>query len=740
MIRRLSPTKILMSIAAVLLLAGLYLLARTSQNSAAFDRLHVWLLLFNAAAALVLLILIAAHLVKLVLQYRRHAPGSRLTARLVGMFVALALLPVALVYYFSVQFLDSGIDSWFDVRVEQALDDAITLSRRTLDVRTQELLARTQSMAEQLSSSPVTQLATTIETLRQQSGASELSLFGRNGRILATSTNQPTLVVPSPPGDEAMLQLRRGLPYVSLDPIGDLGLHIRAVALLPSYMPGVPQRYLQALFPVAGRQGSLAQSVQAAYTRYRELTYLRKPLKYSLILTLSLVLLLGLLAAVWGAFYAARRLVAPIQNLAEGTRAVARGDFTRRLPMPARDEVGFLVSSFNEMTTRLGEAREVARRSQQQVESERAYLEAVLARLSSGVIALDSDLRLRTANSAASDILGLDLGRYLDKPFADALEDPFVAQFLDLFKRHAEAGDRHWREEIAISGATGRRILTCSCTSLPNVRDNAAGYVVVFDDLTTLIQAQRDAAWGEVARRLAHEIKNPLTPIQLAAERLSQRYLERFSGKDAEVFERATYTIVQQVDNMKSMVNAFSEYARTPKLELQPVDINRLITEITELYRGNDQPFDLKLELDPTLPAMNVDSGRIGQILHNLIRNAGEALEGQGDARVVISTRRLRGTTSENAEIAVADNGPGVDAAMLEHVFEPYVTSKPKGTGLGLAIVKKLVEEHGGTIRAENQADGGACVRVLLPINERALVRSLLRVARRQKPAETGGA
>ncbi|HET7370322.1 MAG TPA: ATP-binding protein [Gammaproteobacteria bacterium] len=734
--KRVTPTRILMWLAGVLLLAGLYLLARTSQNSAAFDRLHVWLLLFNAAAALVLLVLIAAHLVKLVIQYRRHAPGSRLTARLVGMFVALALLPVALVYYFSVQFLDSGIDSWFDVRVEQALDDAITLSRRTLDVRTQELLARTQSMARQLSSSPVSQLPITIETLRQQSGASELTLFGRNGRILATSTNQPTLVVPSPPGDEAMLQLRRGLPYVSLDPIGDLGLHIRAVALLPSYMPGVPQRYLQALFPVAGRQGSLAQSVQAAYTRYRELTYLRQPLKYSLILTLSLVLLLGLLAAVWGAFYAARRLVAPIQNLAEGTRAVARGDFTRRLPMPAGDEVGFLVSSFNEMTTRLGEAREVARRSQQQVESERAYLEAVLARLSSGVIALDSDLRLRTANTAASDILGLDLGRFLDKPFADALEDSFVAQFLDLFKRHAEAGDRHWREEIAISGATGRRILTCSCTSLPNVRDNAAGYVVVFDDLTTLIQAQRDAAWGEVARRLAHEIKNPLTPIQLAAERLRQRYLERLSGKDAEVFERATHTIVQQVDSMKSMVNAFSEYARTPKLELQPVDINRLITEVAELYRG-DQSFDLKLELDPTLPAMNVDSGRIGQMLHNLIRNAGEALEGQSGARVVISTRRLRGTTSENAEIAVADNGPGVDAAMLEHVFEPYVTSKPKGTGLGLAIVKKLVEEHGGTIRAENQPDGGACVRVLLPINERAFVRSLLRVARRRNASDT---
>ncbi|HET8551225.1 MAG TPA: ATP-binding protein [Gammaproteobacteria bacterium] len=726
-------TKLLMIVIAALLLAGLYLLARTTQNSAAFARLHVWLLLFNALAALVLLGLIVAHLVRLIVQYRRQTPGSRLTARLVGMFVLLAVLPVVLVYYFSVQFLDRGIDSWFDVRVEQALDDALTLSRSTLDARTKELLARTQNMARRLAVGTFTQLPVTIETLRQQSGASELTLFGQNGRILATSTNRPTLVVPNQPTDEIMLQLRRGLPYVSLDPIGDLGLHIRSVVPVPSYIPGTPQRYLQALFPVAGRQGHVAQSVQAAYTRYRELTYLRKPLKYSLILTLSLVLLLGLLAAIWGAFYAARRLVAPIQDLAEGTRAVARGDFTRRLPMPARDEVGFLVSSFNEMTSRLGDARETARRSQQQVESERAYLEAVLARLSSGVIALDSDLHLRTANTAATDILGLELGRWLDKPIADAAAEPFVAQFMELFKRHADAGDRHWREEIVIGGAGGRRILTCSCTSLPNVRDNAAGYVVVFDDLTTLIQAQRDAAWGEVARRLAHEIKNPLTPIQLAAERLRLRYLDGLTGKEREVFERATHTIVQQVDNMKAMVNAFSDYARTPQLELRPMDLNRLVTEIAELYHGGERPFALRLELDPTLPPVNVDAGRIGQMLHNLIRNAGEALEGQSGGEVVIRTRRLRGKVSEDAEITVADNGPGVDAALLEHVFEPYVTSKPKGTGLGLAIVKKLVEEHGGTIRAENRADGGASMRVRLPINERALARSLLRAARRHK-------
>ncbi|HET7674289.1 MAG TPA: HAMP domain-containing protein, partial [Gammaproteobacteria bacterium] len=552
---------VLMIVIAALLLAGLYLLARSTQNSTSFDRWHVWLLLFNALAAVVLLGLIVAHLFRLTLQYRRRAPGSRLTARLVGVFVVLAVLPVALVYYFSVQFLDRGIDSWFDVRVEQALDDALALSRSVLDVRVKELLARTERMAAEIATAPDYNLASHIEALRQQSGASDLTLFGPNSSIVATSTSRPSAIVPSQPTDEIMLQLRRGLPYVSLDPIGDMGLHIRAVVPVPDTMPGMPRRYLQALFPATDRQGNLAQSVQAAYTRYRELTYLRKPLQYSLILTLSLVLLLGVLAAVWGAFYAARRLVAPIQNLAEATQAVARGDFTTRLPIPARDEVGFLVSSFNEMTSRLADAREVARRSQQQVESERAYLEAVLARLSSGVMALDADLNLRTANAAAGEILGIDLAPWLDRSLEEAAEQPFVAQFLELFRRHSQSGVRHWREEIVINGPGGRRILTCSCTTLPDVRGDAPGHVVVFDDLTALIQAQRDAAWGEVARRLAHEIKNPLTPIRLAAERLRQRYLGTLTGKDEEIFDRATHTIVHQVETMKSMVNAFSDYA-----------------------------------------------------------------------------------------------------------------------------------------------------------------------------------
>ncbi len=728
--RFLSPA--LLVVGVIAMLVALVLLSKSTQNSTDFDRLHVLLLLLNAAGVLVLLVLISINLFRLISQYRKHEPGSRLTARLVAMFLLLAMVPVVLVYYFSLQFINKGIDSWFDVRVEKALDDALELSRSALDQRVRELLIRTERMADELTTPSPVSLTARMEVLRQASGAADLTLFGSNSRILATSSSTPTTVVPEQPSDEMMLQLRQGRPYVGLDPAGDRGLRIRAIVPVVAMFPGQSDRYLQALFPVADRQNGLAQNVQDAYSRYHELTYLRTPLKISFILSLSLVLLLSLLAAVWGAFYAARRLVAPIQDLAKGTRAVARGDFNTRLPMPARDEVGFLVLSFNEMTSRLADAREAARHSQQQVESERGYLQAVLARLSSGVIAFDSDLRLRTANAAASDILGVPLERSRGKPLARVTaSDPVLAQFLEVFRRHLDAGETEWREEVVVNGAArGRRVLMCSCTTLPDLHEGMSGHVVVFDDLTDLIQAQREAAWGEVARRLAHEIKNPLTPIQLAAERLRRRYLDKLAPEDLEVFDRATHTIVQQVEAMKFMVNAFSEYARSPELELAPLDINALVSEVADLYRGRDADLRIRLDLEAAMPLIDADSGRVRQILHNLLKNSVEALGGRDNGRISISTRLRGGDGGQSAEVRIEDNGPGFDTGILEQAFEPYVTSKPKGTGLGLAIVKKLAEEHGGSIRAENLPTGGARVIVRLPVDEAARSSSLARAAR----------
>jgi nitrogen fixation/metabolism regulation signal transduction histidine kinase len=519
-----------------------------------------------------------------------------------------------------------------------------------------------------------------------------------------------------------MLQLRRGRPYVSLDTDSVGGYLIRAAAPLDANGSG-SARVLIALYPVPQQLSQLADTVQRSYTQYANLVQLRRPLKSTFVLILTFVVLMSLIAAVYGAFFAAQRLVQPVQDLIAGTRAVAKGDYDTKLPLPSRDELGYLVTSFNDMTKRLGRAREETRRSQQAVEAERAGLAVILARLSTGVVSLEANLTVRTANQAASAILGIDLEAAVGKPFDESISDTTLfTQFLAALKSHLGAEDLDWREQLELLSDSGKRVLVCACTALPNDLGGAPGVVLVFDDITTLLQAQRDAAWGEVARRLAHEIKNPLTPIQLSAERMRRKFLGQMNAQDAQILERATHTIVAQVDAMKQMVNAFSEYARAPDMHFSRFDLNQLITEVVDLYRVQDSSADLKLLLDPHLPAISADRMRIRQILNNLVTNSLEALEGRPGACIEIETHVAEEGPKQVASVAivVADNGPGFHRDLIGTVFDPYVTSKPKGTGLGLAIVKKIVEEHGGRIEADNQRSGGARVRILLPLSDGA--------------------
>lgn len=699
-----------------LLFASLYLMSGATHNSALFSRLYSFLLAINALAIILLVGLIGKHLYRLVRQYRKHVAGSRLTARLVIMFIVLAVTPVSVVYYFSLDFLQRGIDSWFDVRVEQALNDSLELSRTSLDVRMRELLRQTRQMISQLAGTPDSMAALALNDIRSDSDATELTLFGANGRIVASSGTDTSTIVPVRPDDATMLQLRQGNDYVGLDPIRDSGLHVRVAVRVPSPNPVGEARVLQALYPVTDRMNSLANSVQAAYAQYKELAYLRKPLKYSFILTLSLVLLLSILTAVWAAFFSARRLVAPITDLAEGTRAVAAGNYDKRLPLPGKDELGFLVRSFNEMTHKIALARDAAARSQQQAEAQHAYLEAVLVRLSSGVLTVNRDQILHTSNAAADQILGVDLSDFVGRSLAEVRkEHPHTGHFFGAITPHLTSGEEEWRDEITVFGAGGRQVLMCRGTILPDMADTSADHVIVFDDITTLIQAQRDAAWGEVARRLAHEIKNPLTPIQLSAERLRRKYLDKMDPADADVLNRSTHTIVQQVEAMKEMVKAFSEYARMPQLELEPVDLNAVVNEVLDLYRG-ETSVKYVVNLDTKMPRVEGDLGRLRQLLHNLIKNAREAMDHRRDARLSVTTRCMEDAACRFVEIRIHDNGPGIPEGMLGQLFEPYVTTKPKGTGLGLAIVKKIVEEHGGLLWAENPPGGGALVVIRLPV------------------------
>jgi len=698
-----------------LLLASLTLMSDATHNSERFGELYSWLLLINAMGLVVLGALVIANIIWLISQQRKKAVGAKLTTRLVITFVVLSMVPVSIVYYFSLQFLHRGIDSWFDVRIEQALDDALDLSRTALDVRLRDVLRVTESVADEIAQSPSTTLSLNLYDLRVRSGAAELTLLGSDNRIIASSSIDPTVIVPHRPSNDMLQVVRNGKHYIGLDPVGDSGLFARALVPVLSSRQDSEVYILQALFTVSERLSTLAEGVQSAYGHYKELAYLRTPLKFSYTLTLSIVLVLSLLAAIWAAFHSARRLVAPVTDMAEATRAIAEGDYSKRLPVASDDELGFLVRSFNDMTRRLSKARDQARKSQQQVEGQRAYLEAVLANLSSGVMSLDADWVIRAVNSAARQNLGVDIKAYLGRSLTEIGRDhAFLRPFVDVISRHHRSGKKLWQEEVSLFGVNGRQVLMCRGTSFKGTNSDRDGKVIVFDDVTALIQAQRDAAWGEVARRLAHEIKNPLTPIQLSAERLRRRFIKRMDEEDVEVLDRATRTIVNQVEAMKKMVNAFSEYARIPQISLEAVDLNLLLQEVLELYRGVDSRVKLVTRLDARQPCIEGDVGRLRQLLHNLLKNSLEAVAETAGACITVTTHTADESERAYVELVIDDNGPGFPERVLDNIFEPYVSTKPRGSGLGLAIVKKIVEEHGGVIAAESNPEGGARIRIRL--------------------------
>lgn len=726
-LRRLAFRSLLIA-GALLWATSLYLLAETTQNWAQFSRTHEAMLLINGVGVLLLLVLIGGNLFRLVSDYRQLVPGSRLRARMVTMFSALAVVPLLVVFYFAVQFLNRGIDSWFNVEVDRGLSQALELSRTALELRKREYVERTNIMSAALGRLSDAELIREMSLLRRENDALEITIAGANSRIIANSSERPGFE-PARGVGEILFQTRQGRDYVRLEPLIEGGYVIITATSLRNRTPGSEVRVLIVEYLVPERLSRLADGVLLAYDKYGELKYLREPLKTSFTLTLTLVLFLALLLAVNGAFIVARVLLKPIPDLVAGTRAVAKGDFDMRLPQQSRDELGFLVDSFNDMTRRLARTREESIHHQQQVEAERSRLAIILARLSTGVISMDPGMVVRTANQAAGAILDVHLETWVGQALpAIAREHPLVQQFVDAVEPQLRKGKTEWREQIVLRGETGNRVLIFACSALPG---DLGSVVVVFDEITALLQGQRDAAWGEVARRLAHEIKNPLTPIQLSAERLRRKYLASMSEEEGEVLDRSTHIIVQQVEAMKDMVDAFRDYARAPDLEISRLDINEIVEEVGDLYRARDFGIKLNLNLDREISPVEADSGRLRQVLHNLIRNSVEALAGIEDGEICITTSLRKHESYGAVELTVEDNGPGFDTESVEQVFDPYVTSKPKGTGLGLAIVKKLIEEHGGSIDARNREAGGARITILLPLNEASRNAMMPRLVRR---------
>ena len=685
----------------ILLISSLYLMSGAAHNSAQFSQQFSLLLGINALAIILLVGLISKNLYTLVKQYRNREVGSRLTAKLVIMFVILSVTPVSVVYYFSLDFLQRGIDSWFDVQVEDALSDSLELSKASLELQIKTLVKDVQLQSKKLTEVNDNFAALRLNELQIDSGASELTLFDYSGHIIASSTSDIKKLLPLRLEDKTVAKARKGQPDFGLIPFTENNEHlirIRIAVPVASRDPVAEGQVLQALYPVTARMNVLANTVQIAFSQYKELSYLRDPLKYSFILTLSLVLMLSILTAIWAAFFYARHLVAPVTNLVRGTLAVAKGEYNTRIPPTGNDDLGNLVRSFNDMMHQLSMARESAELSQKQLESSHSYLQGVLENLTSGVLTLDHQHNLITCNITASQILGIDLTNYIDKELEIIVDDyTFLYLFLDSIKPHLDQNDSQWTEEVTLFASEGRQVIMCRGTTLPD-----GGFVIVFDDITQSLQSQRNAAWGEVARRLAHEIKNPLTPIQLSAERLRHKYLKTMSAEDADVLDRSTNTIVQQVETLKQMVKAFSDYARMPAVELKTIDLNKLINEVLDLYQDTTTSIQIETHLDSTMPHIEADTNRMRQLLINLVKNALEAMENQTDGKLVLSTECAKQAACHYVEIKITDNGPGIPQDMFSSLFEPYITSKPKGSGLGLAIVKKIVEEHGGVLWAEN--------------------------------------
>ena len=705
---------------SVVMLCSLLLMSEATQNSQRFGNLYVPLLIVNAVGLTLLLALIIYNVHHLLRRVMAEAAGARLTLRMVALTAVLVIVPVGLVYYFSIGFLRQGIDNWFDLEVEQALEDSLELSRLAIDVRTRELLRESRNLAADVAALPVDAVAVEIDALRERSGAAELTLLSRHGEILAASSEDPGELLPRRFEDSMWLQLRKEHSYIAIEESGEAGgLYIRLAVNVPTAEIEEGERVLQLLFPAPERINALASSIQAAFTDYKKLAFIRTQLKDSFVMTLTVVLLFALFSGIWAVFFTAERLVTPLSDLARGTRRVSAGDYHTRLPVPAgKDELGFLVASFNEMTRNIGIAREDAEQSRHRAEAQHAYLKTVLEHVSSGVLVFDAESRLRVFNACAGQVLGVtleerDSGHSLDELAVRDARFRILARALEphLGKRGGE-----WREQLHWLGASGRRIINCSGVHLDEDGARLPGHVIVLEDITELLQSQRDAAWGEVARRLAHEIKNPLTPIQLSAERLRHKYLGHGhnSAEDA-TLNRLTNTIIGQVQTMKGMVDSFTDYASPPAPELTPTDLNRLIRETVELYKDVKSGTEFELALQE-LPLTHADTCRLRQVFNNLVGNSIDACQ-EGRAHLCIHSRLCQGKEGDYIRISISDTGPGLPAEVRERVFEPYVTTKCKGTGLGLAIVRRIIEDHGGTVHlADRDPPPGAQAVIELPV------------------------
>jgi PAS domain S-box-containing protein len=704
------------STGAALVLA--FVLSFSSQGGGFYERHFVWLFWVNVAVAALLTVVIGIVAVRLAVRVRRGKFGSKLLIKLAGIFALVGLLPGLVIYTVSYQFASRSISAWFDVRVAGALDAGLALGKGTLDALSADLVGKTRLGAERLaeaagggdSFSPLP-----LERLREQLGASEASLVGTSGQLLLMAGGGASAGRPETPTKVLLRQARaqgaasqiEGLEEESLSP-GSAGPRVRALARLPRSsiaLGSSDERFLMVVQPIPRALAVNALAVQAAYSEYQQRALARDSLRRMYVGTLTLALILAVFAAVLLAVILGNQLAKPLLLLADGVRQVAAGDLTAKPVFASGDELGGLTRSFAAMTAQVADAREQVQRGVTQLEGARTRLQTILDTLTAGVIVFDREGRIDTVNPGATRILQKPLASWRGRRLSELPDlqelSKNVEQRFELLASSPEAGERdQWQESFELQRSHGSALtLLVRGATLPG-----DAHLLVFDDITEVVSAQRSAAWAEVARRLAHEIKNPLTPIQLSAERLVHRLSNKLEGVDQALLHRSVGTIVTQVQAMQTLVNEFRDYARLPAAQMKTLDLNALVAEVLALYGQAQDNGLLVAHLQPALPHIEGDATQLRQVIHNLVQNALDAVVDRPDGQVEISTADARTEQGElrAVRLTLIDNGPGFADKVLKRAFEPYVTTKAKGTGLGLAVVKKIADEHGARVRVVN--------------------------------------
>jgi len=702
-----------------------FLLSIATNNPALYERHYVWLFWVNVVVATLLVMVIGVAGVRLLIRVRRGKFGSRLLLKLAAIFALVGVVPGVLIYTVSYQFVSRSIESWFDIKVETALDAGLKLGKGTLDALVADVASKTRLAAERLGDTPGIARPLALERLREQLSAQDIAIVGPVGQTVLTTSSTSARLMPERPALALLRQARNARvvsELVGLDEdalsSGSVGsARVRAVAIVPnnSFALDEEDRYLVVtqLLPPSLAVNALA--VQTAYREYQQRALARGGLRKMYIGTLTLALVLAVFGALLLAVALSNQLAQPLLLLAEGMRQVAQGDLSSKAVFASRDELAGLTRSFADMTTQLAEARALVQRSVAQVEGARTNLQTILDNLTAGVIVFDREGRIDTVNPGATRIVQLPLSAYRGRTLSEVpgLED-FARGVGRRFELHAtspEAGERdQWQDSFELQTHTldGRERDSITLLVRGAVLPQGAR-LMVFDDITELVSAQRVEAWSEVARRLAHEIKNPLTPIQLSAERLQHKLGHKLAGADQAMLARSVDTIVNQVQAMKTLVNEFRDYARLPAAHLVSIDLNALVTEVLGLYGSAMEAGHLLADLGEGLPAIVGDSTQLRQVIHNLVQNALDAVAEQTDGRVRVQTEVARTEQGDPrvVRLLVIDNGPGFADKVLKRAFEPYVTTKSKGTGLGLAVVKKIADEHGARVRVANLGAAG---------------------------------